>query len=168
MALVSPILYSTGTELSYNINMKYYRDRHYVWCTSDFDSQLQPGSSNPRILCMHNIESIIHSDAHSAQIEQNKAGLLRGADAQLNLGTINQDQADEINWLVTHAEFKDFYPIVYIVFSKSAIKRAQLVAAQDSASILSEEYIIPDLSTSEFNLIRMRDIMYNILPPNFR
>lgn len=73
------LLYSTGTALAYKIAKEYYNNEHYVWCTEAFDAALQPGTSNPRTLCSRYLEQILKNDRHATEINNNKAGILKGA-----------------------------------------------------------------------------------------
>ena len=43
----NPILYSIGTHLAYKIAKRYYKNVHYVWCTTEFNVSKQPPTSNP-------------------------------------------------------------------------------------------------------------------------
>lgn len=100
MKLNDFLLYSTGTALAYRIAKEYYQNVHFVWCTEAFDAALQPGTSNPRTLCTRYLEQITKSDGHAVEIDQNKAGILRGAEEKLKQGIITKAQKKEIVWKV--------------------------------------------------------------------
>lgn len=34
----NPFLYSVGTQLAYKIAKRYYKNIHYAWCTTEFNS----------------------------------------------------------------------------------------------------------------------------------
>lgn len=159
------LLYSTGTALAYKIAKVYYNNIHYVWCTESFDAVLQPGTSNPRTLCARYLEQIITKDRHATEIKNNKAGILKGATAKLKQGIITQDQFDEISAIVAYAGNEQFYPVIFLINKKAVKKRLVVVDPLDKASNSSIEYIICDLKRSEFDLIRIGDIMTGILCP---
>ena len=102
------LLYSTNTELAYEIAKKYYNKTFFVWCTDAFDSPLQPGTSNPRTLCNRFLDQIIKNDGHAKEIENNKVGILRGAQAQFEQGVITKEQHKEIKDIV------GFFPTIML------------------------------------------------------
>lgn len=159
------LLYSTGTALAYKIAKEYYNNIHYVWCTDSFDALLQPGTSNPRTLCSRYLEQIITQDRHATEIENNKAGILKGATAKLNQGIITEEQFNEISIKVGFASMEDFYPVIYLINKKSVKKRLQIVNPNDKASNTSIEYIIKDLKRNEFEIIRIKDMLAGIIVP---
>ena len=110
-----PILFSTGTTLAYKINETYYGGFHYVWCSSLLDSIHQPPTSSPVQICNNYLKAIATHDRHHWVISNNKAGILRGADAKIRKGVITKKQYNEIRSLVASAEFDSFMPIVYII-----------------------------------------------------
>lgn len=67
-----------------------------MWCTESFDAALQPGTSNPRTLCTRYLDQIIKGDNHATEINNNKAGILKGATEKLNNGIITKEQFEEI------------------------------------------------------------------------
>ena len=159
------LLYSTCTMLAYRIAKDYYNNIHYVWCTESFDAALQPGTSNPRTLCTRYLEQIIKNDRHAVEINNNKAGILKGATEKLKQGVINQLQFEEISARVAYANNEDFYPVIYLIKKKAVKKRLLIVNPSDAASNSSIEYIITDLKRSEFELIRVRDIISGVIYP---
>ena len=151
--------------LAYRIAKDYYNNIHYVWCTESFDAALQPGTSNPRTLCTRYLEQIIKNDRHAVEINNNKAGILKGATEKLKQGVINQLQFEEISARVAYANNEDFYPVIYLIKKKAVKKRLLIVNPSDAASNSSIEYIITDLKRSEFELIRVRDIISGVIYP---
>ena len=159
------LLYSTCTALAYKIAKEYYQNVHYVWCTESFDAAVQPGTSNPRTLCTRYLEQIIKNDSHATEINNNKAGILKGAATKLKQGVITKEQHDEISMRVAFAQNEDFYPVIYLINKKAVKKRLQVVNTSDAASEYSIEYIISDLKASEFELIRIKDILSGVVYP---
>lgn len=168
MATLKPkdfLLYSTGTEFAYKIAKEYYNNVHYVWCTDSFDAALQPGTSNPRTLCTRFLEQIIKKDRHATEINNNKAGILKGAAAKLAQGIITQEQHQEICTRVAFAENEAFYPVIYLIKKSAVRKRLMVVDPSDTASNSSVEYIIKDLQRNEFELIHVKDILAGVAYP---
>jgi hypothetical protein len=95
-------------------------------------------------------------DLHSAKIEQNKLGILRGADINLRLNVIDKNQHQDINSTVALAPILDFRPLLLVIPFKSVAKRLKQVAIKNRANPLSEEYIIEDLSRKTFDVIEFR------------
>lgn len=162
-----PLLYSTVTELAYRIAQKYYNEIHYVWCTSSFDALLQPGSSNPRTLCNRYLDQIIKADSHAVEIDNNKAGILKGAKHKFDSCKINQHQYDEITGIVKYSKMEDFYPVIFLIHKRSAKNRSKKVLMNETASNISEEYIIEDLKRSEFEFIRVKSILMGVIDPQW-
>ena len=157
------LLYSTCTTLAYKIATRYYNDIHYVWCTEAFNAMLQPGTSNPCVLCMRYLDQIIRKDRHAQEIDNNKAGIRKGAEAKKKQGVITEKQYEEICVRVAVAENEDFYPVIYLINKKAVKNRLRVVEPKDAASDSSIEYIIEDLKRNEFEIIRVKDFLSNFL-----
>ena len=84
----NPFLYSVGTQLAYKIAKRYYKNIHYVWCTTEFNSSKQQPTSNPATICKRYLEQITTGDRHTKEIENNIAGILNVAKAKLYGGVI--------------------------------------------------------------------------------
>lgn len=168
MAVKKPkdlLLYSTNTELAYKIAREYYNNIFYVWCTDAFDAALQPGTSNPRTLCSRYLDQILKCDRHAVEIEQNKAGILKGASEKLKQGIITDKQHEEISARVAYAEMTEFYPIVFLIDRRSVRERLEIVEPKDAASNHSVEYILKDLKWNEFEIIRFKDVLAGVISP---
>lgn len=157
------LLYSTGTALAYKIAKEYYNNIHYVWCTESFDAVLQPGTSNPRTLCSRYLDQIIKRDRHATEINNNKAGILKGAQAKLKQRVITEEQHHEIKVKVAYANMEEFYPVIYLINKKAVKKRLKVVNPDDKASDTSIEYIITDLKRNEFEIIRIKDMLSGVI-----
>lgn len=157
-----PILYSASTHMAYKIAKRYYRDIHYVWCTTDFNSPSQPPTSNPATICKRYLEQIVLGDRHATEVETNIAGILRGAKAKLNAGVISDAQYQEIGQIVSLSEYKDFFPVVYVIQSNKVKSRCLEVLPIDRASDTSVEYKVEDLKHDEFQIISFADVLSGI------
>lgn len=159
----NPFLYSVGTQLAYKIAKRYYRNIHYVWCTTEFNSSKQPPTSNPATICKRYLEQITTGDRHTKEIENNMAGILKGAKAKLDSGVISNKEYNEIRSIVSAAEYEAFFPILYIVESKKVKDRCIEVAVGERASDDAIEYKIEDLKENEFKIISFRDILSGVV-----
>lgn len=159
----SPFLYSVGTQLAYKIAKRYYGNVHYVWCTTEFNSSKQPPTSNPAKICKRYLEQITTGDRHTKEIENNMAGILKGAQAKLNCGIISKKEYDDIRSIVSVAEYEAFFPMLYIVESKKVKDRCIEVMVSDRASDEAVEYKIEDLKENEFEIISFKDILGDIV-----
>ena len=159
----NPFLYSVGTQLAYKIAKRYYKNIHYVWCTTEFNSSKQPPTSNPATICKRYLEQITTGDRHTKEIENNIAGILKGAKAKLNRGVISKKEYNEIRSIVSAAEYEAFFPILYIVESKKIKDRYVEVVVEERASDDAVEYKIEDLKENEFEIISFKDILSGIV-----
>lgn len=108
-------LYSVNTWLSYKISQTYYENKHYVWCAPSFNPKGNPPSSNPAELYNGLKKDIDGKDYHSSKIDQNRVGLLRGAEFKKAAGVINELQEKDIKSIVKAAEIEDFRPLIYVI-----------------------------------------------------
>lgn len=159
----NPILYSVGTHLAYKIAKRYYNNIHYVWCTTAFNSSKQPPTSNPSRICLRYLEQIITGDRHTKEIENNIAGILRGARAKLDSGVINKKEYNEIRSIVSAAEYESFYPVLYIIKSEKVADKCIEVLKADRASDEAVEYRIDTLMENEFEAVFFKDILDGIV-----
>lgn len=158
-----PFLYSAGTQLAYKIAKRYYKNTHYVWCTTEFNSLKQPPTSNPATICKRFLRQITTGDRHTSEIENNTAGILKGAKDKLNSGVISRKEYNEIRNIVSVAEYGDFFPVLYIVESKKVKSRCLEVVIRERASDDAVEYKIEDLKEDEFEIILFRDILNDVV-----
>lgn len=158
-----PFLYSASTYLAYKIAKRYYNDTHYVWCTTEFNSATQPPTSNPSTICKRYLEQIVLGDRHAKELDTNIAGILRGAQAKLNAGVISPGDHKEIREIVSLAEYKDFFPVVYIIRSSKVRLKCLEVLPIDRASDRSVEYKVEELKEGEFQVISFADILGGVV-----
>lgn len=162
-----PLLYSVGTLLAYKIANRYYK-RHYVWCTTNFDSKKQPITSNPQTICRRYLEQILTSDRHTVEIEKNKVGILTGAKINFDKGLISKAQYNIIKNIVACAEYESFFPVIYIIYTERVKHKCIRVRKEDCASDTSLEFKIESLEDGEFSIINLYDILYGIIEFNNR
>lgn len=153
------ILYSANTWLAFSINERYYGGKHYVWCTPHFDRDNAgiatnvPPSSSPSDICRVLNADIQRNDLHSAAIERNRVGILKGASAKRASGVISPDQERDIVSILARAQLRDFRPMLYVIPWALITTRAIDVPIGERAHPLSVEYRIADLDRSEFDAI---------------
>ena len=154
------ILYSVNTYLAYMINQRYYGDKHYVWCSEVFDARSQhalghhaniPPTSNPREVYFNLHEEVKRGDWHSAKIDANRKGILRGAREKLRIGVINPDQFEEIDQIVNSVELSEFRPLLYIIPYHNIAEAVRQATVAERAHPLSLEYIIESLDRQHFD-----------------
>lgn len=159
--MANGLLYSTNTFLKYHINVRYRGDIHYVWCSDDFDSSKVsayqsrsqvPPTSNPLDIYTDLKKAVVNGDAHNSKISEQKASLIRLAIKWESTGHITAPDKDDIIFIVDHARFSDWRPLLYVIPHAQVAGRLQLVPASKRAG-LGDEYIIPDLKGSEFDII---------------
>lgn len=155
----TPFLFSVGTIFSYTIAREYYRDVHYVWCTSKFFDPSQPLTSNPYLIARQYLWIAKKPDIHTDRVNQQKKGLLAGAKAKFDAGVIDLKTRDMIGQMVNLMKYRDFRPVIYIVNTRSVIDRCVEVPQAHKASKDSEEYIISDLKVGEFEIINFANLL---------
>lgn len=158
-----PVLYSVGTALAYKISKRYYNNSHYVWCTTKFNSPVQPPTSNPQTICRRYLEQIKTGDRHAYEIDKNKSGILSGAYIKKKEGIINEDQFREIQEIVSRAEYESFFPIIYIIYTDRVKYKCIEVEKFQCASDTSVEYRIEKLEEGEFDAILLKDMLNGII-----
>lgn len=156
------LLYSTNTRLAYLISKRYYGDLHYVWCTPYFDSKSLaphdytiPPTSSPGEIYHNLYEEVIRGDRHSSKIEDNKRGILEGANAKRKAGVINEQQEQEIAQIVEQAMILDFKPLLYIIPFNLVTNLVEEVPVNKRAHPLSVEYLIKELPRHLFDIITL-------------
>lgn len=146
-------LYSVNSYLAHWINENFYQGIHYVWCTPLFNCENNPPSSNPKEIYNSLIEDVKRQDKHSDKIRKNKLGLLKGTEKMFELGIITQKERDDILLIIREASINKFSPLLYIIDLNQAGKKFNPVPREERANILSDEYIIKNLYTDEFDVI---------------
>jgi len=156
------ILYSTNTWLAFNIAERYYRGRHHIWCTPFSNGRSEKGEAGfvPPASCPWEIYRSLYGewragDRHSAKIEQNRDGILRGAKANRDAGVISEAQRSEIAFIVLDAQIRDFEPLVYVIPYGRVSRLVKEVPVGERAHPLSEEYVIESLPRRLFDIIEL-------------
>jgi hypothetical protein len=153
------VLYSVNTWIAYMIAERYYNHEHYVWCTPYFDPRRAgresavPPTSSPLEIYLGLEGETSRRDRHSKKIEENRAGILRGANAKNQDGLIDAKQEREIVSIVNLAQNGDFRPLLYVIPYSAVRGRVREPPPEDKAHPLSAEYIIDCLPRACFDVI---------------
>lgn len=151
------ILYSTKALLTFLINEKFYEQKHFIWAAPYFNIENtgNPRSSSPAHIYKELKLDTDTSDLHSAKIKSTKIGLLTAATSKKETGIINDDEFEEIVYIVDNSLPDAFRPIVYVIPTKgieNIIKEAPLA---ERANPLSKEYIIESLHRKYFDVLNI-------------
>jgi hypothetical protein len=154
------ILYSTNSWLAYMIAEKFYGSEHFVWCTPVFDARSLsaytasvPPTSCPAEIYRNLYEEVRRKDRHSVKIQENKAGIVRGAGMKNAAGDISAEALKEIGAIVEQAELADFKPLLYVIPFDPVAKLVKEVPVAKKAHPLSEEYTIERLPRLGFDIL---------------
>ncbi len=155
-----PILYSTMTFLAYNINIRFYGGLHYTWCTPYFGSDITspvftvPPSSSPLQIYNDLKREVEGGDLHGIIIKVKRLGIRRGADAMYRRAKITADQRNDIVAICRRATPEHFKPVLCVLPKAEVLPYIQPVAVKSRANPLSQEYIVADVPTSAFDVIK--------------
>lgn len=157
------LLFSVNTLLAYMISECFYGQRHYVWCSPCFDSRSRfntvdctnPPTSNPAEIYHNLYEETRRGDRHSAKIDENRSGILRGADCNKSVGIITGEQEQRILSIVNSAGVQDFKPLLYIIPFHRVADLLKDVPVTDLAHPLSFEYKIERLPRDNFDVVEL-------------
>jgi hypothetical protein len=156
------VLYSANTWLAYIVAEHFYGGEHYVWCTPDFGTQTQaaidqvaPPSSSPAEIYRSLHEDSRRGDRHSAKVNENKAGILRGAAIKRAGGVISDSQQHEIGSILEQASGRDFRPLLYVIPFHAVRSLAQRVPVAQRAHPLAREYIVESLRRDLFDVLEL-------------
>lgn len=163
MSTSPPLLFSTNCYLKYFIQVSFRRSIHYVWCSEAFDARKKDhympvastaASSNPADIYRELKRAVESGDKHCSKIKEQKASFLRLAVEWEQQNEITRDEREEIAYIVENATHKEWRPILYVIPRILVKDRLQIVAPSKRASI-GREFIVPDLKTSEFELVEL-------------
>lgn len=163
------LLYSTNTRLAFEINERYYQQKHYVWCTRYFNNSAtplitytNPPSSCPEDIYRSYLAETNREDLHAIQIPRNVTGLQKGVNAKFAEGVITDAQKTLILSIIEKAKgknFRLFSPLLYIIPFAAVESMFEFVPIEDRANPLSDEYIIKDLPREFFDVVDLRGVL---------
>ena len=155
------LLYSATTWLAYQIARRYYNDQHHVWCTPYFDRSGQKIGVDSALLpslslldqCRSLADAVDRGDRQSRIIEENRVGLLHGANAKRTEGSIGHREEREIVSVVAIAAVADFRPLLFVMPYCKVSHLLKDVAREDKIDPRSAEYVIEELPRACFDII---------------
>ena len=148
------------TYLAYNINLQFYGGLHYTWCTPYFGSDLGspvftvPPSSSPLQIYYDLKREVEGGDLHGTIIKVKRLGIRRGADAMYKRHKITVEQKDEILAICKIATPEHFRPVLCVLPKSEILPYVQTVPVKSRANPLSQEYIVADVPTNSFDVIK--------------
>lgn len=157
------VLYSTNVYLKLLIQERFYNDIHYVWCSEVFDSNTQPlysvgslvpPSASPADIYRRLKQDVKARDRGSTKIAEQKAQFEARAIKGAQDGNITESAKDDIIYMVKHADWHFWRPLLYVIPAAPVAARMQLVPMENRAGF-GDEYIIPDLSRPEFDILEI-------------
>lgn len=153
------IVYSCITKLAYNLGQNFYGGVHYVWCAPrpapDRFGWRNPDSSDPLAIYRHVLKAIQDGDGHSPLIEQNRRGLLFGAQTKEQQGVINAATRQRIEAVVKLAPLSDFSPLLLVMPYAAVCDIIRQADLEHTARPTSEEYIIEALPRNSFDVLEL-------------
>lgn len=156
------LYYSTNTKLAFFITEQFYNSEHFVWCApvynpeklEEYDYRKKiPVSSSPFKIYKNLYDDVKTNDKHSSKIQQNRAGLKRGAAIMLDKGIIDENDLARILAIIDSAEISEFSPMIYLIPTNLVKDKISPVEVKDAANPLSIEFQIFDLKRDEFEII---------------
>jgi hypothetical protein len=153
------LLYSTVTSLAYHLGQRYYGEMHYVWCAparrADQYVSNNPPSSDPLAIYWSLLREIKGNDGHSSKINDNRHGLILGANGKEKQGVIDSRTRELIEAVIGRATINDFRPL-FLAMPYAMVK--PLICAPgvgNIASATSQEYIIESLPRECFDILEL-------------
>ena len=151
------VLWSVNSELAFRINVNYYGDVHFVWCTPDFGSYVSKGSplNNPptaQVLYRYKEldEAAKSGDLHSSAISGNRMGLRQGVEAKYAEEVIDEEQREALYFIIEETACIGFRPLIYVMAYEEVKDITSTVTPAAAARPSSTEYLIKELPGSMF------------------
>jgi hypothetical protein len=160
------LFYSTNTYLSHQINQRFYKGQHYVWCSPSFNPALldilHPWHSMQASSSPHDIYLNYRNDATSAVDQQspfaakNKLGIKRGARIRLYNKEITEHQYQSIVYAVDNAPPLHYRPLLYVIPAQSVNGKIEQVALEETDNPLGIEFRVSCLLSDEFDTLEFK------------
>jgi len=116
-----------------------------------------PPSAIPGEIYNRLFEDVSSGDKHSAWIEKNRVGLIKGAASKKSSGVITERMEKTIISIVQVAEIRDFKPLLFIIpFTGRVARLAKEVPVDQRAHPMSIEYRIEKLPRTMFDPVELR------------
>jgi hypothetical protein len=147
-------LYSTNPFFSHFVSEKYLNNKHFVWCSDQYDPEGAP-SSSPCEIFISLQKDCDGEDRHSNLINRYRKTFRKLVAIWQTSGFITTEQKNEILTQINSHSWNIWRPQLYIICRSliEATKRLISVPSKDRASV-AEEWKIHDLDSSEFEIIQ--------------
>jgi hypothetical protein len=145
--------YSATSYLAWCINHYCYGGMHYTWAAAEFYPYRLPNpkSSNPLLSYQDLYHPWKDRDPYDRFLTQHRMSLKNGVTAKEGVKAISTRPARRLRRIIDKVDILYFMPVVYrIDISPIAVHRLQ---AAGSGVVGSHEYLIDDISESEFELL---------------
>ncbi|MDX2163686.1 MAG: hypothetical protein SF162_20385 [bacterium] len=147
------LLFSAQTKFVYDICKAYFNGLFYVYCSPEFDSEVNPGSSNPATLIAQFRLAVQRNDRGDTKIKDIKKKLRAAALRKKNRREITPETLREVQVRINRAEVRDFLPYLYLIPKDNVRGMLIPVPYAKRASPDSDEYTIEGLQASQFEFI---------------
>lgn len=130
-----------------------------MWCAPrpeiDRFALSNPPSSDPVSIYWGFRRDIDGGDEHSALIEANRRGIVRGASLKEQQGVIDQATRGLIESVVKKAPISDFSPLLLVIPYSGVTGIVKPADVDARARATSEEYIIENLPRNCFDVLEL-------------
>lgn len=148
--------YSTTTLLAIAINRHVYRGKHFVYFADGFYpyGDGNPKSSNPLLIYMDLYQPWKDKDGFDKYIAQHRISLVKGVLAKKHDGLIKYNIPSDLCKIANSAKLELFCPVVYRAqFDMQSAINNNRAKIDGSGKKGSKEYLIPDLTEGEYDLL---------------
>jgi hypothetical protein len=147
------LFYSTNAQLAQIITTRFFNGKFRIWAAPQFDNEFNPPSSNPKDIFFRMLEDVKRQDNHSSKMNEIKAGLLKAILRKREDESLTEEQEKEANNIIGASTINLYKPYLYLIPNASTLNIAKAEVGE-KAEVLSEEYIIKDLASNEFDIIK--------------
>ena len=154
------LLWSATNQVVHYVCTNFF-PHYYVWCSDVFEGRAisryargygQPPSSDPARIYRSLYDAVRDSDEHNADVARQRDKLQKVAlDLSAN-GHIDENAAQEVVAYLSAAHISDWKPMIYAI-PYPPVKGRVLAVPRAHRASGKPEYVIPDLSSHEFNAI---------------
>jgi len=145
--------YGTKSTIDWIFGHYFYDKTHYTWLADCFYpyGQSNPKSSNPLLIYQDLYQPWKDNDEFDKFLAGNRLNLVKGVMSKERDRIVSAEQGEALRELCNTVCTTFFYPIVYRVeISRIPVHRRQRAG---SAAHGSSEYLIPDLTEGEFDVM---------------
>lgn len=148
--------YSTQTFLAWCLNHYFYNQTHYVYVGAPFYPysygkyvRNNPSSSNPYRRYGDFYQHYLENDHHHTDVQGYRNNLKKGVDANIT----DSDLCDRLLDICDSIHMNFFFPVIYRVNIEQSSLAGRKILMNSGAEVNSNEYLIANLKTSEFDIL---------------